>query len=535
MVVANQLWVILGLGLALSLAVTPLFAWAAEKLGLVDLPAHRKIHFQPVPTMGGLPIFLALGLVLMFYDLFMKTGSGITSMPVFPMKLLVVYGAGFILALWGAVDDQHHLSSRSKFAGQFVIAFLFSLFCYRFEVFHIPGLPIYPMPDFLAVAVTVFWILAVINAFNMVDGVDGLACSVCVVSLFFVSATGAFFGNGGELGLALAALGVVLGFLFFNWKPAHIYLGDSGSSGLGMLVAGSLVALGHGTPLFQASPGAEPFQPFYYQILIVTLFIAYPVLEINLSVARRLFRGRPIYMADQGHIHHRLLLKGWTPVGIVVVAAAVSFFPGMSAFATLLGYKGLASWCLALSAMALGLGLPLLGFLDFLAPRFLINQRPHYRIAHHFTSMQRIKLALATTREEVLALVDQTCQELGVQACRLVIPADADKMGGLDYIYGFDPTRGDEMKAEVRGPVDRVRLFGGKGGAKWMFEHQQGEEELDMEYRVLTSEFMKEALQIAARLGRHLDTLELSSLAELPRHKITGLHLRRSHQESRDN
>lgn len=534
MVVANQLWVLLGLGFALSLAVTPLFAWVAEKLGLVDHPAHRKIHSHAVATMGGLPIFLAIGLVLVIYALFMQTGSGLTPRTSFPMKLLVVYGAGLLLALWGAVDDRHPLATRSKFAGQFFIAFLFSLFCYRFEVFHIPGLPIYPMPDFLAVGVTVIWILAVINAFNMVDGVDGLASSVCVVSLFFISATGALYGNG-ELGLALAALGVVLGFLFFNWKPARIYLGDSGSSGLGMLIAGSLVALGHGAPLFQAGPGAEPFQPFHYQMIIVTLFIAYPVLEINLSVFRRLFRGRPIYLADRGHIHHRLLLKGWTAVGIVAVAAAVSFFPGMSAFATLMGYKGWASWCLALSAMALGLGLPLLGFLDFLAPHFLVNERPHYRIAHHFISMQRIKLSMASTREEVLALVVQTCQELGVQACRLVIPSDGKRMGGLDYVYGFDPTRKEKLREEDQGPMDRVRLFRGKGGANWMFEHQPEEEELDVEYRLLTSEFMREALETAARLGRHLVTLELSSLVELPRRKITGLSLRRTHQESRDN
>lgn len=451
------------------------------------------------------------------------------------LKMLTVYSAGLVLALWGAVDDRYHLSSRTKFAGQFITAFLFALFGYRFEVLHIPGFSIYPMPDALAVVITVFWILAVLNAFNMVDGIDGLAASVSVVSFFFICAAAALFDNGAEMGMAFCAMGVVAGFLFFNWKPARIYLGDSGSSGLGMFIAGCLVALGHGNPLLQEGPVTKPFQPFHYQILIVSLFIAYPVLEINLSVFRRLFRGRPIYMADQGHIHHRLLKQGWSSVGIVAVAVMVSVLPGMAALSTIMELKGWASWYLALSALALGLGLPILGFLDFLAPKFLAKHRPHYQIAHHFIAMQRIKLSMAGTREEVLALVNQTCQELGVIACRFIVMADRQLKGGLDYVHGFDPIREDGKEDATHGPVDKLKLLGGKAAAKWMFEPQPTEGELDMEYRVITNEFMKEALNLCIKLGRHKNTLEISSLAEVAPLKITGLSLRRAHQASRDN
>jgi hypothetical protein len=296
--------------------------------------------------------------------------------------------------------------------------------------------------------------------------------------------------------------------------------------GMGMLVAGSLVAMGHGTPLFRAAPGA-PFQPFNSQILIVTLFVAYPALELTLSVIRRVFRGRPIYIADQGHIHHRLLKKGWTPPGIVGVAVAVSILPGLAALSTLMDLKGWAAWCMVFSALFLGLGLPLLGFLDFLTPHFLAHHRPYYRIAHHFIAMQKIKLSLARTREEVLALVDQACLELGVKAYRLIIPADGQKQGGLDYTRGFDPTRSAAQGEEGRGPVDRIRLFGGAGGAKWMFESQPQEEDLDVEYRVLISEFIKDALVAVAHLGQNQPTLEIPSVIGLPRQKVSGHQLRK--------
>jgi len=524
MQVANQLWVLLGAGFALTLFLMPPYLWAAGKLRLVDRPAHRKIHTQPVITMGGLPIFFSLGLVLLIFSLMGRyPGTVLLPHASVSMKIVAVYGAGLVMALWGAVDDSYHFSSRTKFAGQFITAFLFALFGYRFEVLHIPGFAIYPMPDVMAVAVTVFWILAVINAFNMVDGIDGLASSICIVTLFFIAAAAALFDNGSEMGMAFTALGVVAGFLFFNWKPARLYLGDSGSSGLGMFIAGCLVGLGHSNPLFQEGPVTQPFQPFHYQILIVSLFIAYPVLEINLSVFRRIFRGRPVHLADQGHIHHRLLKKGWTQAGIVSVAVIVSLLPGLAAISTIMGLKGWASWYMTLSALALGLGLPMLGFLDFLGPRFLTRQRPHYQIAHYFISMQMIKLGLAQTREDVLALVDQTCQELGVKSYRLLISPDDCQKGGLDYFH----TLSDSENSGLRGTRDSVKLMGGKGGAEWTFEPRAEEEELDMEYRVIISEFMRNALKILSCLGRGMVTLELKSGHNLSRRNISGHQLQK--------
>jgi UDP-N-acetylmuramyl pentapeptide phosphotransferase/UDP-N-acetylglucosamine-1-phosphate transferase len=527
MQMVNQLWVLFGGGFALAMIVTPLFIWGATRLGLVDHPAHRKIHSRPVTTMGGLSIFITLGIVQFFFTLSHSSASTLTRSS-FSMKDASIFSAGLLLALWGAVDDVFHLSSRTKFAGQFVVAFMFAILGYRFEVLHLPGFQPYDMPDWMAVGLTVFWILAILNAFNMVDGVDGLASSVCLVTFLFIASVAAFFDNGGELAFALAALGAVTGFLFFNWKPAQIYLGDSGSSGLGMLIAGSLIALGHSDPLFQAGPVSKPYQPFHYQIILVSFFAAYPVLEINLSVFRRLLRSRPIHLADQGHIHHRLLKKGWNSFGIIGVAILVSLLPGLGALSTIMGLKGWGAWYLVLSALILGLGLPVLGFLDFLAPRFLTTLRPHYRIAHHFISMQKIKLSMATSREEVLTLVEQACQELGVHSYRLLVLPDEDRTGGLDYKHSFNPSAFVDHK-NAQSAIDRVKLMSGKAAADWVFDPRREEEELDMEYRILISEFMKASLESIARLGRGQNTLELKSLSPLPRHKVSGNQLRKRH------
>src|ERR1035438_3482407 len=133
MQVANQLWGLLGAGFALTLFMMPPYLWAAEKLGFLDRPAHRKIHTRSVVTMGGLPIFFSLGLVLLCFSLFGRY-PGIVLLPhaSISMKIVTVYGAGLLMALWGAVDDHYHLSSRTKFAGQFITAFLFALLGYRF-------------------------------------------------------------------------------------------------------------------------------------------------------------------------------------------------------------------------------------------------------------------------------------------------------------------------------------------------------------------------------------------------------------------
>jgi UDP-GlcNAc:undecaprenyl-phosphate GlcNAc-1-phosphate transferase len=507
-----------------SMFLTPLFGRLAKRFKVVDHPGHRKTHKEPVSYFGGVALMLSLTLafVLAFFLFDGLTGSFTDRGFV---KVLFILGASLGVAAIGILDDVVNLSARYKLMGQAVFALGFTFFGFQFQVLHLPGFPAVNL-GLLSVPVTVFWILAVVNAFNMVDGVDGLAATVAAGSLLLLAAAAALVENGVELLLALAALGAVFGFLPYNWKPAKIYLGDAGSGGLGMFLACSLVALGQHFGE-KHSPNPLLAQPYIYQILIVTLLVSYPILEITLSTTRRFLRGRPIWRADKGHIHHRLQNVGWKSQGICVAALIMTLLPGAAALTTLAKYHGWAAILLVIFGSFIGLGLSTLGFLDFITPKVLARLKPHYQIAHHFISMQKIKLSLASNREEVLTLIDQTCQELGVKGYRLIIRSDRDLKGGLDYIHNFDPTRLSALRIEDHGPVDQVRLPGGRGGAEWMFENQVVEEELDVEYRVLLSEFMSLGLEKAENLGRDLVTLEMPSVIALHQRRVSSHHLRK--------
>ncbi|HEY5040341.1 MAG TPA: hypothetical protein VIJ93_14850, partial [bacterium] len=198
--------------------------------------------------------------------------------------------------------------------------------------------------------------------------------------------------------------------------------------------------------------------------------------------------------------------------------------------------NALAIWLLGPLFMFLAFLGPRTGFLDFLKMKHA-KAKPHFLIANHFISMQRVKLQLAHNREEVLALVSQTCREFGVKSCRLIIKADKHGRGGMDYFreWGMDLSAEyldfihDSTQWTTKGFSDHYKLTRGRGGAHWVFEPQTKEEELDVEYHVLVNDFMREALEIASRLGVGQETLELPTTVMLPHHKTSGQHLRKGH------
>src|SRR5581483_219535 len=343
------------LSLVLSLSLTPLFAKLARRFRIVDRPGHRKTHKEPVAYLGGAALALSVTGAFLFDYFFFAGSSDAYTFKGF-MKAFFVLFPAMGVGLVGLWDDVSDINPRYKFMGQFLFAVAFSIFGFRFEVLHIPGLPPTSL-GLLSIPATVFWILAIVNAFNMIDGVDGLAASVSAASLVLMAFDAGLVGSTVQLILILGLLGAVLGFLPFNWKPAKVYLGDMGSGFLGMFIACSLVGLGQGFGKTIPMNGPTLGQPYFYQIIIATLIVAYPAMEIILSVIRRLLRGRPIWRADKGHIHHRLLHEGWTPQSICLMALALTFLPGFAALTTVAKYHGLATWSLALFGLLIGLGL----------------------------------------------------------------------------------------------------------------------------------------------------------------------------------
>jgi len=523
------------LSLILGLVLTPLWAKLAVSQGVVDKPAHRKTHTQTIPYMGGPAVFSAALFGLVLTALATTLLAGYDKAMIFKMVVILVPALGVMgVGLW---DDCRNISARNKFLGQLVFALLFAQFGFRFEMLHVPGLPATDLPPLFAVPLTAFWIVSIINAFNMVDGVDGLAGSVAASSLALLAAGSAYLGNEAQMALALCLLGAVLGFLYHNWKPAKVYLGDAGSNGLGMFIAASLLAMGKATPIFMhPAHNASIDWPFRYQVFVLTLMVAHPVLEICLSVARRIFRGKPIHRADNGHIHHRLVKLGFNAPQICFIAVGASFLPGIAALSLISHHFGWATWLLALSGMIFGVSISVLGFLKFLDPKAMEHLRPHYRIAHHFMEMQKLKLSQVDDRREVLALINGTCREFGVQSYRFFILQDKYGKGGLDYTYDWPPNQQKEFldfiqnKSGSAGVVnfsDKHELPKHRGEALWIFQPHQDEGELDVEYRVLVHEFMKVALEAADRVGQGKETLRVPVVEPTSGQGLRGHALRK--------
>lgn len=524
--------------LGVGLAANPLAMRLAKRYGIVDNPGHRKIHKKTMPKLGGLAIVFSL-LVAAAIG-FSINGFSVFDDYVANKKLMYILGATLAAGVLGLFDDIFDMKPRVKFAWQILLATSFAWFGFRFEYFHIPGFQPYAL-GWLAIPLTVLWITAVINGFNFMDGIDGLAASVTAVSLaglWFIS----FLVQGPTLGvLCPAALGAVAAFLVFNWRPARIYLGDSGAYALGMFLATSLTTLGYGS---RYNPAAQGFidVELRFHFLVATLLVCYPMLEVVLSTVRRGIKkfvmGRSMEWSEKEHIHHRLLKLKVGPRLICRAAIVFEVLAVSAAILVLHGENARAVMALLPIIVLLSSVMPRMGFFDFMDPKAIAHSKPHFQIAHSFIEMQRAKLELAQNREEVLSLVSQTCNEFGVRSYHLIIPADTEGRGGLDFTHEWEKTSQMNLgflsasdKPATLVFSDQYRLSHHRGGAQWVFEPHTEEGDLDVEYRVLVHDFMKAAMETISRMGEGRHTLETSTVGSSAHKALSGNDLRKRHHK----
>jgi len=292
------LFLILTLGIlsvVLSLLVTPLVRDSIGKIGFLDQPdGVRKKHVKAVPRVGGIAIVLAyvstfaiaLALPFSYTSLLYRALPNI-------LELSLVAGVVF---LTGVLDDMIGLSARQKLIGIGGAAVLAYAVGIRVPIHLFNGLPNWPWLGFF---LTVLWLVGCANAFNLIDGMDGLAAGVGLVSTITILLAALTQSN---LPLVLATLplaGCLLGFLRYNFNPASVFLGDSGSLLIGFLLGcyGALWSEKSVTLLALTAP---------------LLAVSIPLLDVVLSVLRRFLRNRPIFEPDRGHIHHKLLDRGFT-------------------------------------------------------------------------------------------------------------------------------------------------------------------------------------------------------------------------------
>jgi UDP-GlcNAc:undecaprenyl-phosphate GlcNAc-1-phosphate transferase len=288
-----------------SFVATPLVRRLSLGLGWIDRPSDRKVHPKPTPTAGGLAIFLGvaagLGLSRMipFLSSLHETTSDIEA---------TLVGAVTILAV-GVIDDARGVSAIGKLAGQTLAAGIVALLGVQLLFFYFPGQGIVSLDPTLAIPLTVVWIVAMMNAVNLIDGLDGLAAGMVAIGaiaffLYMFRAPGVDGEPSTAALLSAVAAGSALGFLPWNFHPAKVFMGDSGAMLLGLLMAVATIS-GVGRNTYPPSGG--DLAAIAIPVAVPLLVLAIPFLDVVLAITRRMWRGRGITHADKEHIHHRLL------------------------------------------------------------------------------------------------------------------------------------------------------------------------------------------------------------------------------------
>lgn len=294
------------LALLLSLFVTPLAGKAGTILGAIDLPDKRKVHTGPIPRTGGVAIFFSFLATLLVMKL---VGTKVSVLLVMDRQTACFFGGAIICFGGGLIDDFHRLGPKIKLVFQIIgasVAFWGGL---RICEFTLLGIAV----NFghFSYFVTILWFLLFINAVNLMDGLDGLAGGV----VFFAAGVMVFMSvmtNGFLAAMFFAALaGGILGFLWYNFYPARIFLGDGGSYLLGYMVAGLSIM------------GAVK-SPMGALMLLPLLALGIPLFDTVLSPLRRFISGKKVFSPDKDHVHHRLLRLGFTTRKSVLIIYAIT-------------------------------------------------------------------------------------------------------------------------------------------------------------------------------------------------------------------
>jgi UDP-GlcNAc:undecaprenyl-phosphate/decaprenyl-phosphate GlcNAc-1-phosphate transferase len=288
----------------IAVAATPIFRDIFRAYHIVDRPGLRKVHAYPIPRLGGMALAAAFAI-------------GLTGLHLTGLAWQVLPGTAVIFAT-GILDDFFDLSARFKLVCQIAAACL--AYCTGLRV---PG----PAP--ISFAVTVFWLVLASNALNLVDGLDGLCASLGCTAAGALFLMALMQGNLPLECVALILASAMLGFLCYNFSRATMFLGDSGALLIGFLLGCCGVMWSR-----QAGPRLSVLAPL--------LVIWVPVTDLGLSIARRWAARRPIFSADRGHIHHRLLDRGLKTRNVVLILCAWGACGGV--FALLLGYPPLYPW-----------------------------------------------------------------------------------------------------------------------------------------------------------------------------------------------
>ena len=299
----------MGVALIVALILTPVVKSLAQKVGAVDVPKdNRRMHDHPIPRMGGLAIFLGFLLsVLLFLELT-------------PQMRGMLLGAVIIVVL-GIFDDIYSLPAMFKFVVQIVAALVAVLSGNVIEAVSNPNVfssDLYWELGWLSIPVTVIWIVAITNAVNLIDGLDGLACGVSTISSLTMLVISLAVADGPVAVVMAALAGGCIGFLPYNLNPAKIFMGDTGSTFLGFILA--VMSIQGLFKFYTIISFAVPF-----------LMLGLPIFDTCFAFIRRIANGQSPMHPDRSHVHHRLIDMGFNQKQAVAVLYIISAILGLCA------------------------------------------------------------------------------------------------------------------------------------------------------------------------------------------------------------
>ena len=400
---------ILGLGLLaflLCLLTTPLVRNLFLRLDIVDHPdGDRKLHVRPIPRIGGIPIAFsyaaALGLMLAFAPQSARIRIQHEHL------VWVLLPATALIFLTGLIDDLIGLKPWQKLSGQALAAGLAVSLGARIAPLH-GGTGFAHWGELL---LSFVWLVGCTNAVNLIDGLDGLASGV---GLFATGTTLIAAILQGNIGLAMATIplvGCLLAFLRYNFAPASIFLGDSGSLTIGFMLGcfGLIWSQRSGSLLGMAAP---------------LMALALPLVAVGLSIGRRFMRSRPIFGADRGHIHHMVLALGFKPRDAALILYG---FCGIAAFLAILlnvaSLRNLRPLTILAFCSLVFAGVNCLGYVEFSAVRRTLSKRKILRVLQEEIYLQELDRSLlgAATVGECWEVVRNACTDLRFASVRMYL------------------------------------------------------------------------------------------------------------------
>jgi UDP-GlcNAc:undecaprenyl-phosphate GlcNAc-1-phosphate transferase len=395
------------LATALSAALTPLVLRIALRLGAVSRPGGRNVNERAIPRLGGLSIFVAFWvplIALLFID---STVAGVLKLEL--RRVLGLAAGALVMCGLGLVDDLRRLRALQKLAVQILAAAVAFAAGFRIEAVVLPLLGPLQMGIF-ALPVTVAWIVGIVNAINLIDGLDGLAAGV----VFFAGVTNFIVANMTDATMVAtitaSMLGAVLGFWFFNFNPARIFMGDSGSYFLGFVLGTLSLA------------GASQKTSTAVSLLVPVIALGLPIVDTLFSMLRRVLERRSIFSPDRGHIHHRLLDMGVTHRRAVLSLYGVCIVFAAASIAVSLGRRWtVGAAILAASVVLIGI-VRFVGYFEYV---LVLKQQRARLLSHDVEAFRAVvpplirRLTSCITEQEIWTSVDWLRREASIGAIEI--------------------------------------------------------------------------------------------------------------------